>query len=1580
MIIDPDLHLLVPDPSPRSELDVFVSLPAYRRAIKEWQSCFQDLPEGFLEFLRMTFGPGQEVIERRCALYRRVLEHACTALGGETAVWLAGSPSRINWEGHHVDHQGGWYNATTDENEIVAVVAQRTDTTVRTLNIDPQFPKFLFSLNDRERVSGERPVWADYVKGSFMAVLNRAFGSAGASPSHSPVHRVSGADLVVGGDIPVGAGQSSSHALCVVSVLAAVAVNGLRLDKRSAVICAQEAEWFSGSRTGLGDQAAMIFARRDSLFSSSVIEEKDIETHHADFPPHLARVIVDSFTSHRLQGRQRLDYSGRVCAYRIAFPFLLDSLMEVGADPAAVTQTRYLADINPDRFPIDLIYRALLRIPCVMPLEEIRRRLGGIVSRLHGLGMTLDIDLDALLRTYFGEGPYPNSLEIRGIALYGLSECRRSTLFAGLLASGSFEEAGALVTIGHNGDRVVEQRAGSGYAAKRHDVSDEYLLHLLDDLASDEEDRLAGAQLERQSGEYRASHPFLDRVVDAGLAGGALCASLTGGGLGGVATVLVDQSRLESLKSRLMDLYRAEQERSIAWCDSELFAEIVEHEAHAFRSKLSELWSRKQRALDAGLPWQPTDDDRDLVNRLLDLLADADVPVHDSPTFQLLPADEASNAVRLNHSIDGAGFIHPPVRSTDHGQLWEERTTAALLAEERAALRDEDWSAIERVALQQQNVAYRRLRLARTTPTPPITGETFLVTGGAGFIGSHLCRRLLDQGYRVIVLDDFNDYYDPFLKYENIRPLLDHPAFDLFEGDFRDLETMERIFAVYSIDQIVHLGARAGVRPSIQDPQLYVTTNVLGTQNLLEMARRFSVRNFVYASSSSVYGGSKQFPFSESQPVDDPVSPYAATKKANEVQASCYHRLYGFPVTGLRFFTVYGPGGRPDMAIRKFIERLSQGKPVPVYGDGAFERDYTYIDDIVDGIFGAIRASAGREGWDEVINLGESETTNVRELILLIAKSLGVAQLERDAKRLSDRETEALIRELETEGLVELLPEQLGDVPKTYADISKARELIGYNPRTKIREGITRTVEWHREHTEDCPLAHQWGEAVRTYVEIAERAGLDSCGRQRDPLYTCDDLGRMLEIRDRIEHLASVDVSRRNLGLWLPAGVYRVMGDIAAYLRSAGDRPWGMTGLLVHRRRLSILDRIHAAVDRRLTTEEEERILCWSSEIIQLCGRREAALVVAAAGYGTRIADQVGGYERKHRLFLGDEMLLLSLRNMIPFTKRIVVVASENNHRDIAQLLDRSEINEENGFCIEYVIQDERLGDGDAHLTAAEVLRGFEGILLFLFADAPTKSPATISKMVTLKQALGPLVPLVVPCLIEERPYSPVVVAPDGPDRGNVLWNWQKADEEEFEQARQGRARRAPRNVGLFAAESTVFDPLGDYKHDCFRHSNRYRAWREKITDWERGDAAPSHRPKPPEFGFADLIKILASRGLAVAAPTIAYKRDRLNVNNSDDADAVRALYRRMCPQVRVEVEKREGKGEVIVRFVDLDADGNTVIVDGTPFLRNYTRFQFGQSADLSSPEVERTVTDHIRSLAQRIESEIGLRVLRDWP
>ncbi len=1567
MFIDPDLLLLIPDPSPRSEMDVFNSMEAYRRSIAEWSDLLSQPDTSFREFMQMTYGSDPAILRRRTALYLRALECARASLDPHTQVWLVGCPSRINWEGHHVDHQGGWYNATTDESEMTAVVAPRTDAVVHVRNTSPQFPEISFSLADREPVGKGKAIWADYVKGAFLSVLDRF-----------PGMESRGADLFVAGDIPIGTGQSSSHALCVVSVLAAVAVNGLRLPKRAAVICAQEAEWFAGSRTGLGDQTTMIFGKRNRIMASPVIEETTIAPTYVSFPSHYIQVIVDSFTSHRLQGTHNIGYSGRVFAYRIAFPFLLNALLEVGADAQTVTQTRYLADIHPDRFLPELIYRALLRLPRSIHFSEIEMQLDRIRNGLRKLDRDIDIDVRSLREVYFGDKPCPDSIDLRGVALYGLSECRRSTQWAQLLAEGLYDEAAKLVNLGHDGDRLIEKDSRGNYVPKRHDISDEYLQRLIADLRSGDEERVRNAQLEYQTGAYCAGHPLLDRMVDVCRENGAACASLTGGGLGGVVTVLVEHERFDSLRQSLMQFYRAEQERSLSECAAPWFNTIAGMDAAGFREQLTGLWARKCRALDSDKPWEPTAQDRELVDSLICLAANAAVSPERLPSFHLFLVNETSQAVRSNHSIDGAGFLHPPARMSDHKELWEQRTTAELRSQESAVVRDKNWEKLERLALQEQNVACRRIRLRRDSLPDSDTRETFLVTGGAGFIGSHLTKRLLEQGQRVIVLDDFNSYYHPFLKYENIRPLLDHAAFELVEGDFRDLDLLERLFLSRRIDQIVHLGARAGVRPSIQDPQLYVTTNVLGTQNLLEMARRFSVRNFVYASSSSVYGGSEQYPFSESQPVDHPVSPYAATKKANELQASCYHRLYGFPVTGLRFFTVYGPGGRPDMAIRKFIECLSEGKPVPLYGDGSFKRDYTYIDDIINGILGAIRASAGQENWDEIINLGESDTTSVHDLILLIAGSLGVIRLERDPRQLPDEEISSLIRELESRGLVEILPEQLGDVPLTYADISKAENLIGYKPKTKIAEGIRKTVQWHRETQNTPPHFDSWSDAVGVYVALSERAGLDSLGREKDPLYSEKDLHDLIQIRDRIEYLLALDRTREILGLRLLSGIYRVMGEIAAYLRSDNERPYGMTGLLVHRRRMEILDRIHAAAGRSITAEEESKILGLAGEVVQICGEREAAVVVAAAGLGTRIAKEVGGYGQKHRLFFGDNMLLLSLRNMTPYAGRVVVIAGAENRDEIAESLERSEINEDHGFSVEYVIQAERLGDGDAHLTASQALRDYKGIVLFVFADAPTKSAQTISKMVLLKQALGSLVPLVIPTLIRDNPYAPILVAPDGPDQGQVLWNWQKADEALFDQARKARAGRGLLNVGIFAAEPEVFAFLQEFKDGYFHHSERYKSWLDKLAEWEKQGREQNDRPKPPEFGFADLMKILSSRGIAVAVPSLAIERDRLNVNNPEGADQVRELYRRLCPQARIEIERREVVGEVVVRLLDLDSDGQVISVNGIPSYRNYTRLQFGRNTDLSSSEVENAVRDHIRSLAERIESEMGIRVLRE--
>ena len=312
----------------------------------------------------------------------------------------------------------------------------------------------------------------------------------------------------------------------------------------------------------------------------------------------------------------------------------------------------------------------------------------------------------------------------------------------------------------------------------------------------------------------------------------------------------------------------------------------------------------------------------------------------------------------------------------------------------------------------------------------------YLVTGGAGFIGSHLCERLLKQGHSVVVLDNFNDYYDPQMKRRNVEPMLGHSRFRLVEGDILDWDNLETLFERGSFEVVVHLAARAGVRPSIAEPLLYEEVNVRGTMNLLEMSRHQGVAKFIFASSSSVYGKRSQVPFSEKDPVDHPISPYAATKKAGEEICFTYHHLYGIKTTCLRFFTVYGPRQRPDMAIHKFTRFIATGRPVPMFGDGTSQRDYTYISDILDGIEKAIERCRSYH----IYNLGESKTIELRSLIRLIEETLG------------------------KKAVIERLPLQPGDVPITFADISKARNELGYSPNVHISEGIRSFVTWYQEH------------------------------------------------------------------------------------------------------------------------------------------------------------------------------------------------------------------------------------------------------------------------------------------------------------------------------------------------------------------------------------------------------------------------------------------------------------------------------------------------------------------------------------
>lgn len=315
--------------------------------------------------------------------------------------------------------------------------------------------------------------------------------------------------------------------------------------------------------------------------------------------------------------------------------------------------------------------------------------------------------------------------------------------------------------------------------------------------------------------------------------------------------------------------------------------------------------------------------------------------------------------------------------------------------------------------------------------------KTYFITGGAGFIASTLTERLLKEGNKVVTIDNFCDYYEPKLKEENIKEFLNNDNYKLYRGDIRNREDIKKILDENNVDVIVHLAAMAGVRPSIENPLLYQEVNGIGTQNILEEAKLHNIKNLVMASSSSVYGNCKEVPFREDMVVDFAISPYAATKKANEVMAHVYHKLNNMNIIMLRFFTVYGPKQRPDLAINKFTRLLLEGKEIPMYGDGSTSRDYTYVDDIVDGICKSCDYTFNNNDVYEIINLGSNNPISLREMIDIIGETLAI---------------KPIIKEM---------PMQPGDVDRTYADISKAKRLLKYNPQTSFKNGIKKFTSWY---------------------------------------------------------------------------------------------------------------------------------------------------------------------------------------------------------------------------------------------------------------------------------------------------------------------------------------------------------------------------------------------------------------------------------------------------------------------------------------------------------------------------------------
>jgi len=310
-----------------------------------------------------------------------------------------------------------------------------------------------------------------------------------------------------------------------------------------------------------------------------------------------------------------------------------------------------------------------------------------------------------------------------------------------------------------------------------------------------------------------------------------------------------------------------------------------------------------------------------------------------------------------------------------------------------------------------------------------------LVTGGAGFIGSHICEKLLNRGDEVIVVDELNDFYSPSIKKENLADIKKHGNYQFYQVDICNQEQMKEIFIKEKPDSVIHLAARAGVRPSLSQPILYEQVNVIGTINLLELCRQMPVKNFVFASSSSVYGINSKLPFSETDPINQPISPYATTKRSGELLAFNYSHLYNLPITCLRFFTVYGPRQRPEMGIHKFTRKIFNDEPIEIYGNGESRRDYTYIDDIVTGVINAL----DRVKQFAIYNLGESSPINLSDLVLTIEQAIG------------------------KKAITKHLPEQPGDVPITFADISLAKTELDFNPKTDIKTGISYFIDWYKE-------------------------------------------------------------------------------------------------------------------------------------------------------------------------------------------------------------------------------------------------------------------------------------------------------------------------------------------------------------------------------------------------------------------------------------------------------------------------------------------------------------------------------------
>ena len=492
--------------------------------------------------LRSIYGVDRDIILERVNLFGTVLATFCHAFGARQPVFLVRCPSRVNWEGHHVDHQGGSYNATTQAREFVAACSERQDGWVIVHNAESlRFRPCRFRVDDLSPQHHRSGGWERFVIGAWIALKERF-----------PTLVFHGVNLALGSDIPTGGGMSSSHALLVTSLLAAATANRLTLQRSEIVSLIQRADWLAGSRTGLGDQATMLFGRRGFLFHSPVGTADEISPEYIPLPDGYALMIADSLTHHTLAGQEAVAYNSRVFACRLALPLLLQGFAALGIDETTIASLRCPADISPQKVPLELIYQGLGAIPSDLRLDEARLRFQeACVSGLTSLSF------DELVETYFPSGERPDTVPVRGVLMYTLAECRRSVLFAQLLLEGNISEAGRLMNAGHEGDRVSRANPETGeYTNAEYPVTDILLKDLLDDLRSQEPNRTDRAQLQYQHGDYRASTPTLDQMVDIARTHGAVGASLTGGGHGGVMIALMQEDRCDGFREAMCFFHR----------------------------------------------------------------------------------------------------------------------------------------------------------------------------------------------------------------------------------------------------------------------------------------------------------------------------------------------------------------------------------------------------------------------------------------------------------------------------------------------------------------------------------------------------------------------------------------------------------------------------------------------------------------------------------------------------------------------------------------------------------------------------------------------------------------------------------------------------------------------------------------------------------------------------------------------------------------------------------------------------------------------------------------------------------------